>query len=97
MDFLADLGETNKTDNGTLQRIFTCLREKTKKRETTGFQVFPGRAIADRFSNFSSEALRDTGKMLMDFLVRLGEMDNFYHWSDPFLLTLPLKLGNFHS
>ena len=80
MDFLVDLGETNKIDHGTLQRIFTRFREKPKKHKTaTEFLVFPERAIADRFSNFSGETVGDTSKKFVDFLVDLSEINNFYY------------------
>ena len=74
MNSFGDLGETNKIDHGTLQRIFTRFREKPEKRETASrFQVFPGRVIADRLSNFSGETVGDTRKKPIDFLVDLGE------------------------
>ena len=89
MDFFVDLGKTNKIDHETLQLIFTRFREKPEKHETASrFHVFPGRAIADRFSDFSGETVGDTGKKPVDYFVDLSEMNNFYYWRDPFLPTL---------
>ena len=87
MDFLVDFSKTNKVDHGTLQRIFTRSREKPKKHKiATEFQVFSGRAIADRFSNFSGETVGDTRKKPMDFLVNLNEMN-----SSTYLHAFPRK------
>ena len=76
MNFLVDLGETNKID--LLAFLFTRFQEKPKKRETTSrLEVFPRRAIVHRLSNFSGENIGDTSKE-PDFLVDLSEMNNFY-------------------
>ena len=81
LDFFVNFRVTNQTDDGILLSIFIQFWEKPKKRGTASLKLssFPGRAIADQFSSFSSETPRDVRKMLTGFLVDLSVTKKIDH------------------
>ena len=88
MDFILDLGETDKIDLFNLSsRVSEKGPKNVKWRPDSKF--FRGEPLpTDRFSYFFGEAVGDTQKKPVELLVDLSEMNNFHYCSDPFLPTL---------
>ena len=63
LHFLVDLGETNKIDHGTLQRIFTRFRETPKNvKLRLDSKFFRGESLPTGFRSFPAKRLEIRGR-----------------------------------